>query len=374
MRRDTVQSSELSNLNTGAQNQNLPFPQPDSVWTSSTSRRYSMLNDYLVASSTMIWSSARSVHHHDYSFTGRVLNTTSIDNYHQRLPPREVWSGSNTFQNGREAEQRTLTRHPTAVNQTATGTRNSNQIGTQNPSQEMHPIHSFNVIDTSQHNNYHRRLPHREIRPDYNRTSSQTLPPRTPATSIESRNNLQSSIQNHSWEAHHTHPYPYHTSTSPPPISSRVTQMSRENRNSPALPVHMVDGVAILDTSSHQNRLMPIYDQYQNRGMLMDADNLTYEELLDLEEQIGVVQTGLSEEAILHFLQRTNHIYRPQNLTQEAEICVVCQDEYKNQEVIGRLDCGHEFHEDCIKSWLMMKNVCPICKRQGLGTRKRKRN
>ncbi|MDV3181289.1 MAG: RING finger domain-containing protein, partial [Candidatus Phytoplasma australasiaticum] len=26
------------------------------------------------------------------------------------------------------------------------------------------------------------------------------------------------------------------------------------------------------------------------------------------------------------------------------------------------LRCGHEFHEGCIKQWLLRKNDCPICR------------
>ena len=37
-------------------------------------------------------------------------------------------------------------------------------------------------------------------------------------------------------------------------------------------------------------------------------------------------------------------------------------------EDIGTLDCGHEFHSDCIKQWLAHKNICPICKMTALVT------
>jgi hypothetical protein len=44
------------------------------------------------------------------------------------------------------------------------------------------------------------------------------------------------------------------------------------------------------------------------------------------------------------------------------------QEEYKNEDDIGSLDCGHDYHTDCIKQWLMHKNLCPICKTTGLAT------
>lgn len=42
------------------------------------------------------------------------------------------------------------------------------------------------------------------------------------------------------------------------------------------------------------------------------------------------------------------------------------QDRFINGEEIGKLDCGHIFHMDCIKLWLARKNLCPLCKRRGL--------
>ena len=41
---------------------------------------------------------------------------------------------------------------------------------------------------------------------------------------------------------------------------------------------------------------------------------------------------------------------------------MISQDEYKNKEEIGILQCGHEYHADCIRRWLQEKNVCPLCK------------
>ncbi|KAJ0640233.1 putative transcription factor C2H2 family [Helianthus annuus] len=41
-------------------------------------------------------------------------------------------------------------------------------------------------------------------------------------------------------------------------------------------------------------------------------------------------------------------------------------EEYDTGDNIGSLDCGHDFHTDCIKQWLAQKNICPICKMPGL--------
>ena len=45
---------------------------------------------------------------------------------------------------------------------------------------------------------------------------------------------------------------------------------------------------------------------------------------------------------------------------------IILQDDYKNKEEIGILQCGHEYHADCIKRWLIQKNICPMCKSKAL--------
>lgn len=105
--------------------------------------------------------------------------------------------------------------------------------------------------------------------------------------------------------------------------------------------------------------------QDRHRDMRLDVDNMSYEELLDLEERIGDVNTGLSDEKILKCMKRQKYSSNP---TPEVEPCCICQEEYAVGDDLGILDCGHDFHTNCIKQWLMQKNLCPICKTTGLAT------
>ncbi|KAG7594287.1 Zinc finger RING-type [Arabidopsis thaliana x Arabidopsis arenosa] len=108
-----------------------------------------------------------------------------------------------------------------------------------------------------------------------------------------------------------------------------------------------------------------IHDRY--RDMRLDVDNMTYEELLSLEERIGDVCTGLNEETISNRLKQQKYKSSTSS-PQEVEPCCICQEEYKEGEDIGMLECGHDFHSQCIKEWLKQKNLCPICKTTGLNT------
>ncbi|XP_019436945.1 PREDICTED: probable E3 ubiquitin-protein ligase RHG1A isoform X2 [Lupinus angustifolius] len=105
----------------------------------------------------------------------------------------------------------------------------------------------------------------------------------------------------------------------------------------------------------------------RHRDMRLDVDNMSYEELLALEERIGNVCVGLSEETVLKHLKQKKYSVEAGS-QHEAEPCCICQEEYKDRDNMGSLNCGHDFHMDCVKQWLMRKNLCPICKTTGLAT------
>ncbi|KAK9942058.1 hypothetical protein M0R45_007747 [Rubus argutus] len=90
----------------------------------------------------------------------------------------------------------------------------------------------------------------------------------------------------------------------------------------------------------------------RHRDMRLDVDNMSYEELLALEERIGDVSTGLSEETILKLMKQRTCLSVATEFPADMEPCY----------------CGHDFHTNCIKQWLMQKNLCPICKTPALLT------
>lgn len=49
----------------------------------------------------------------------------------------------------------------------------------------------------------------------------------------------------------------------------------------------------------------------------------------------------------------------------QASTCGICLEEIPLHEPIGRTSCSHEFHEGCIKTWLIEKcqtPKCPVCR------------
>ncbi|KAA0059006.1 hypothetical protein IC582_016642 [Cucumis melo] len=165
------------------------------------------------------------------------------------------------------------------------------------------------------------------------------------------------------------------------PRASVAADTTTRHHSIPQLRFLQADEVALLE----------IPDLYEvgnlvdhHRDMRLDIEDMSYEELLALGERIGNVSTGLTEESIKTQLKTRSYIASTtvvnleeeeegSNLDQDVDYCIICQDHYQNLEKVGTLDCGHEYHASCLKKWLLVKNVCPICKSEALATDRKER-
>lgn len=87
----------------------------------------------------------------------------------------------------------------------------------------------------------------------------------------------------------------------------------------------------------------------------VDPDRMSYEQLLELGEQIGIVSVGLTPR---QFAELNEEVCDTQTST-----CSICQLDIEPGQLFKRLpECSHLHHSDCIGQWLRNKNVCPVCK------------
>ncbi|KAL6989339.1 RING-type E3 ubiquitin transferase, partial [Sarracenia purpurea var. burkii] len=93
----------------------------------------------------------------------------------------------------------------------------------------------------------------------------------------------------------------------------------------------------------------------------IDPDELSYEELLTLGDIVGEESRGLSAEEISSCLSR----YVPPSADCKTIIdrCVICQVEYDDTDIdtLVALPCKHPYHSECIRNWLQIKKICPVC-------------
>nr|XP_009594258.1 uncharacterized protein LOC104090783 [Nicotiana tomentosiformis] len=95
-----------------------------------------------------------------------------------------------------------------------------------------------------------------------------------------------------------------------------------------------------------------------------------YDHLFDREDNVdGHDEEKENDDAVLKYLNiRTHHSLAKDGVNPtvvsdiEQETCAICQSEYEDEESIGKLQCGHEYHTDCIKQWLWRKKDCPMCR------------
>ncbi|KAG5009436.1 hypothetical protein JHK87_017951 [Glycine soja] len=105
------------------------------------------------------------------------------------------------------------------------------------------------------------------------------------------------------------------------------------------------------------------HDQF--RDWRLDVDNMSYEQLLELGERIGYVNTGLKEDEMgLNIRKVKPSSSNDASKHQLDKKCSVCQEEYESDDELGRLKCDHSYHFQCIKQWLVHKNFCPVCKQE----------
>lgn len=112
---------------------------------------------------------------------------------------------------------------------------------------------------------------------------------------------------------------------------------------------------------NHQNFLRQ-QETLEELGIDRDIDDLSYEELLELEERIGKVSKGLPEE-------KAKSVLLPvPNVTAKDGSCSICLDQLLCETTkdgpmkVAKLQtCQHLFHEQCILGWLKESKKCPVC-------------
>ena len=98
-----------------------------------------------------------------------------------------------------------------------------------------------------------------------------------------------------------------------------------------------------------------------------EIEDMSYDQLLDLGDQIGDVKTErwhTRNQQIIGSLPV--HIFSPSTSLEEAitdEKCLVCLCEYEREEELKKLPCSHTFHSECIDGWLQDHDHCPLCKK-----------
>ena len=108
----------------------------------------------------------------------------------------------------------------------------------------------------------------------------------------------------------------------------------------------------------------------------VDVDGMTYEELTELGEHIGVQSKGASAEAVASLTRFTvgesnafgtekkpnQTSERDENLENLESCAVCCMGFERGDACLGMPRCGHAYHAECLEPWLAENKCCPLCK------------
>ena len=91
-----------------------------------------------------------------------------------------------------------------------------------------------------------------------------------------------------------------------------------------------------------------------------NPDEMTYEQLLQMEEENGKVSKGLKPFAIRKIPEKTWN--RLSDTSKKEEQCCICYDNFSKGQKIKELEkCKHAYHSKCINKWLENEKRCPVC-------------
>lgn len=113
------------------------------------------------------------------------------------------------------------------------------------------------------------------------------------------------------------------------------------------------------------------WEQVVSQSTRLDSSSED-EEIDDAPSLSSYGGEGLSSETISKYLR--TRVCGSKGILDGDKVCAICCDRFcrkrkrktKKKTRIGVLKCGHEYHVKCIKEWLLKKNICPLCRAQGL--------
>lgn len=92
----------------------------------------------------------------------------------------------------------------------------------------------------------------------------------------------------------------------------------------------------------------------ERRQMTLDVDNMSYEELLALDEVFSPVKRpGLADSLVEQLAV--------EHICGGGGECAICLEDFYDGDAVTCLPCSHMFHIRCAQEWLKLQSRCPYC-------------
>ena len=92
----------------------------------------------------------------------------------------------------------------------------------------------------------------------------------------------------------------------------------------------------------------------RNKEEIIRRLNQLEQDLEGNEENFGIEKNNYS-----HLLETK---IEKNKLNEENKRCIICYEDFQDNNNVIFLPCFHIFHSICIKTWLNKKDNCPLCK------------
>lgn len=92
----------------------------------------------------------------------------------------------------------------------------------------------------------------------------------------------------------------------------------------------------------------------ERRAMALDIDNMSYEELLALDEVLPPVKKPGLGDALVDKLP-------VEHVCGGGGECAICLEDFYDGDAVTCLPCSHMFHIGCAQEWLKLQSRCPYC-------------
>ena len=112
------------------------------------------------------------------------------------------------------------------------------------------------------------------------------------------------------------------------------------------------------DENFEEDFAIKAVDQQIMDELYPNPDAMSYEQLLQLEDNMGNVNKGLTKNQF----DKLPDVEYDKDKYSENYQCIICMEEFEKNEVVKLLPCEHIFHKNCIKQWLLKQKTCPFCK------------
>ena len=121
---------------------------------------------------------------------------------------------------------------------------------------------------------------------------------------------------------------------------------------------NLEDDNILFDENFEEDFAIKAVDQQIMDELYPNPDAMSYEQLLQLEDNMGNVNKGLTKNQF----DKLPDVEYDKDKYSENYQCIICMEEFEKNEIVKLLPCEHIFHKNCIKQWLLKQKTCPFCK------------